>query len=217
MPGVSVVVKGTPKGTVTDRGGNFVLKAPNDATIVVSFTGFKPVEIQIENHAWYEITLQIDVQVLDGVVVTARRIPPLEKVKTAMGIERDKKTLPYALQTISGDDLRKAGDTNFMVALRGKVAGLNVGTSNSGPGSSTFVNIRGAKSFGGGGQPLYVLDGIPIVNNRIGGGAYDNGDGLSQINIYDIESITVLKGANATTLYGSAGANGVILITTKKR
>jgi TonB-dependent SusC/RagA subfamily outer membrane receptor len=131
-----------------------------------------------------------------------------------MGIQRDKKTLTVAIQTISGDELRSAGDQNFMNALNGKIAGLQVYSANSGPGSSISVDMRGSKAIGG--RMLYALDGVPMTNNRITGSPYDYGDGLSQININDIESITVLKSANAAILYGSAGANGAILITTKK-
>jgi len=203
MPGVSVVVKGTTTGMVTDKDGNFALRVPDEAIIVVSFIGFKPVQIPIGYNTQFTITLQPDAVLLGDVVVTARR-NQRERVVTAMGIERDPKTLPYALSYISGDDIIKVPSSNFLDALIGKVPGAQFYKTEFG---STRIYLRGITSFGGIGPPLYVLDGIPIDRS---------GDIVDMINIYDIESVTVLRGANAAILYGSAGVNGAVLITTKR-
>ncbi|MCF6356543.1 MAG: SusC/RagA family TonB-linked outer membrane protein, partial [Draconibacterium sp.] len=142
-----------------------------------------------------------------------------EVVVTALGIKRSKKTLTYASQQVTGEELMKAKSANFMDAMNGKAAGLEIKKSASGAGGSTRVILRGFKSLGGTSEPLYVIDGIPIMNIKRGQpgmwGGTDQGDGLSQLNPDDIESINVLKGLNASILYGSQGANGVILITTK--
>lgn len=209
MPGVSVVVKGTTVGAATDIEGNFTINVPNNATIVVSFVGYKTVEVPIANQTQLNITLDSDAITLGDVVVTA------------LGIQRETKTLTYSAQQVSGAEVMKAQDMNFMSALSGKAAGLEIKRAASGPGGTTRAILRGNNSFSGTSQPLYVIDGVPMVNRDqnlggIGGVSADGGDGLSQLNSDDIESITVLKGANAAILYGSTGANGVILITTKK-
>ena len=209
MVGVPVVVKGTTIGTATDIDGNFKLSVPNDATtLVISFIGMKPQELPIGNQTVFNVVLQSDVTALGDVVVTA------------LGIPRDKKTLTYASQQVSAADIRVAGNTNFMDGLAGKASGLDIKTSSSGAGGSTKAVLRGNKSLVGLSEPLYVIDGIPLVNNKGGQpdsyGGTDGGDGLSALNNDDIESINVLKGANAAILYGSQGANGVVIITTKK-
>jgi len=218
MPGVSVVVKGTTTGMATDAVGNFSLIVPNNsAIIVVSFMGFKSVEILVGTQTWFDITLMPDAQVLGDVIVEARRIPPPEKVEIGLGIQRDPKTLTTSIQSISGDELRRAGDSNFLSALNGKIAGVEIKKANSGPGGSTLITaIRGEKSFSLPSNVLIVLDGVPMTNKRVGDPRFDTGDGLSQLNPDDVENVTVLKSANAAILYGSAGANGAILITTKK-
>jgi len=208
MPGVTVLVKGTTTGTSTDINGNFSLNVPNDATIVVSFMGFKPIEQSVVNQTRFNFTLEPDVLTLGDVVVTA------------LGIQRETKTLTYSAQQVSGEEMLKAKDMNFMGALSGRAAGVEINQTASGAGGSTRAVLRGAKSLTGVSTPLYVIDGVPMVN-RSGGsvglwGGTDQGDGLSALNPDDIESISVLKGANAAVLYGSQGANGVILITTKK-
>lgn len=216
MSGVAVVVKGTTTGTATDVDGNFTLNVPNSATIVVSFLGFRPVELTVGNQNRFDIVLRPDDRLLEDVIVKARNVP-IERVETALGIQRDKKTLTYSLQQVSGAEMRKAQDPNFMNSLNGKVAGLDAKKVNSGPGGSTIALIRGYKSFTGDSAPLYVIDGVPMTNRGGVRGNVDEGDSLSQLNPDDIESVTVLRGANAAILYGSEGANGVILITLKKR
>ena len=209
MPGVPVVVKGTTVGTATDIDGNFTLNVPNGATIVVSFMGYRTVELSVGNQTQFNVTLQPDAIALGDVVVTA------------LGIQRETKTLTYSAQQVSGAEMMSAQDMNFMGALQGRAAGLEVQRSGSGAGGSTRTVLRGAKSFSGSSAPLYVIDGVPMqqTGRATQGGVwstFDEGDALSQINPDDIESISVLKGANSAMLYGSQGANGVIMITTKK-
>lgn len=208
MPGVTIVQKGTSNGTTTNQDGNYTISVPANATLVFSFVGMQTIEEQVNGRSTINVSLQPSDIGLDEVVVTA------------LGIQRDKKTLTYASQEVSSEELMKAKNVNFMDALNGKAAGLQIEKSASGAGGSTRVILRGFKSLGGSSEPLYVIDGIPIMNVKrsqpgMWGGA-DQGDGLSQINPDDIESVNVLKGLNASILYGSQGANGVVLITTKK-
>ncbi|MCF6333962.1 MAG: SusC/RagA family TonB-linked outer membrane protein [Draconibacterium sp.] len=208
LPGVSIVQKGTSNGTITNMDGKYTLNVPSNAVIVFSFVGMETSEEAVNGRSTINVTLLTSAIGLEEVVVTA------------LGIKRDKKTLTYASQQVSGEELMKAKGVNFMDALNGKAAGLEIKKSASGAGGSTRVILRGFKSLGGSSEPLYVIDGIPIMNIKRGqpgmwGGA-DNGDGLSQLNPDDIESVNVLKGLNASILYGSQGANGVVLITTKK-
>lgn len=209
LAGVNVVVKGTTIGVITDIDGGYSINVPSEeATLVFSFVGYLSQEVAVSGKTEVNITLIEDVKQLNEVVVTA------------LGIKRDKKTLTYASQQVGGEELRKASSINFMDALSGKAAGIDIKTSSSGAGGSTKAVLRGNKSLNGLSEPLYVIDGIPMVNNKGDQpgsyGGTDHGDGLSQINSDDIESINILKGANASILYGSQGANGVVLITTKK-
>ncbi len=208
LPGVTVTVEGTTIGTITSVDGTYVLSVPPDAKYLnFSFVGMKTLQTEITSADTYDAVLEVDTKQLDEVVVTA------------LGISRDKKTLTYASQQVSGDELLKAKGANFMEALSGKAAGLEIKKSSSGAGGSTRVLLRGFKSLGGTSEPLYVIDGIPVMNIKRGQpgmwGGTDQGDGLSQLNPDDIQSINVLKGLNASILYGSQGANGVVLITTK--
>ena len=209
ISGVSVVQKGTTIGTSTDNDGKFSLNL-NSSSAVLQFTfvGMKPVEEVVNGRSVINVKME------------SETIGVTEVVVTALGIQREKKTLTYASQQVSGDEMLKARDQNFMNALSGKTAGLDIKTSSSGAGGSTKAVLRGNKSLVGLSEPLYVIDGIPMVNNKGGQpdsyGGTDSGDGLSALNSDDIESINVLKGANASILYGSQGANGVVLITTRK-
>lgn len=210
LPGVSVRVKGTAIGTVTDGNGKFSLNVPDDKSVlVVSYVSYKTQEIAVNGKSEIAISLEEDNNELTEVVVTA------------LGISRQKKSLGYASQEIGGEDLDKARETNFSSGLAGKIAGVTVMNSPSGVGGSARVTIRGDKSLNiNNNQPLYVIDGIPISNENYGssGSSYqevDYGNGASLVNPDDIESVNVLKGANAAALYGSRAANGVILITTK--
>lgn len=209
IPGVSVVQKGTTVGTTTDLDGKYQIQVNSSSAVLqYSFVGMLTKEEQVSGRNVIDVVLESSNIGLDEVVVTA------------LGIQRDKKTLTYASQQVSGEELMKAKATNFMDALNGKAAGLEIKKSASGAGGSTRVVLRGFKSLGGSSEPLYVIDGIPMLNVKRSQpgmwGGNDQGDGLSQLNPDDIESVNVLKGLNASILYGSQGANGVVLITTKK-
>jgi len=210
LPGVAVMEKGTIHGAATDFDGNysFKLENPEGAVLVFSFMGFETQEVPVEGRSTIDVVLKSNNIAVDEVVVTA------------LGIKREAKTLTYSSQEVSGEEMMKARDVNFMSSLSGKTAGLEIRKSTSGAGGSTRTVLRGSKSVNSISDPLYVIDGIPMVNNKgeqsgMWGGT-DEGDGLSQLNPDDIESISVLKGATAAILYGSQGANGVIIITTKK-
>ena len=208
IPGVNILVKGTDTGTVTDFNGNYTLEIPSDtATLVFSFVGYQRKEVDVNNRQTIDVVLRPDVTELTEVVVTA------------LGIEKDKKALGYSSQQVGGEDLSEAREANFINSLSGKVSGVQITNSGTGPGGSSKVTIRGLASIVGNNSPLFVVDGIPIDNATGGGsqfGGIDYGSAISNINPDDIASINVLKGASATALYGSRGQNGVIMITTKK-
>jgi len=209
LPGVSVVVKGTENGTSTDADGNYSLTVPDqNSTLVFSFIGYVTQEAVVNNRTSIDISLAEDVKHLEEIVVTA------------LGIERDRKSLTYAASEVGGEKLNAVKDPNLMNALSGKVPGLFISRSNSGAGGSVRVILRGQKSTREN-QPLYVIDGVPIagINSAQSQDVWtgrDGGDVLSTLNPSDIESMTVLRGASAAALYGSQGQNGVILINTKK-
>jgi len=208
LPGVSVVVRGTTIGTITDVDGNYSLAVPETAIkLMFTFVGMKTVEETIGDRSVIDVVLEIDVLGLEEVVVTA------------FGITREKKALGYSVQDVKGDDIARAKETNFINSLQGRVSGAQI-TSNSGAvGSSSRIVIRGVSSLDGNNQPLFVVDGIPINNQSFGStgtGGTDRGNGAADINPDDIETITILKGANASALYGSRAFNGVIVVTTKK-
>ncbi|HYX08607.1 MAG TPA: TonB-dependent receptor plug domain-containing protein, partial [Bacteroidales bacterium] len=206
LPGVSVVVKGTTTGTSTDINGKYSLNVPQNAqTLVFSSVGYIKEEIAINGQTTIDVILDPELVGLDEVVVTA------------MGIKRSEKTLGYAATTVSNDELVKDRQTNVMNSLSGKVAGLQVSSPSSDPGSASTVTIRGFGSINGSNEPLYVIDGVPLQTTTIetSGHAISAG-GITNIPSNDIESMTVLKGAAATALYGSRASNGVIVITTKK-
>ncbi|WP_209403133.1 SusC/RagA family TonB-linked outer membrane protein [Pseudozobellia sp. WGM2] len=207
LPGVNVLVQGTTNGTQTDFDGNYSIEAAEGDILVFSYLGTKSQSATVGSSKVINVAMEEDASQLDEVVVTA------------LGIKREEKTLTYAQQTVKSDELTKTRDPNFMNALSGKTAGVEIKKSSSGAGGSTKVLLRGSKSLEGDSSPLFVIDGVPIANNRgsqpgMWGGT-DSGDGLSAINPDDIESISVLRGANAAVLYGSQGANGVVVITTK--
>ncbi|GAB3571880.1 SusC/RagA family TonB-linked outer membrane protein [Spirosoma luteolum] len=214
LPGANVLIKGTSVGAVTDADGAFSLSTQPNTTLTVSYIGFIGQEIAIGNQTQLTITLADDASQLQEVVVTA------------LGIARDKKALGYSLQELKGGDITQARPTNLVNALSGKIAGVQVTSTNGVPGASSRILIRGANSIGGNNQPLFVVDGVPIDNGsyNVTPGSTSNtnnvttdyGNGASSINPDDIDNISVLKGANAAALYGSRAANGVILITTKR-
>lgn len=203
--GASVVIKGTSVGTVTDFDGSYVLEVPEGPqTLVISYTGFTTIEVEASSNL-LNVTLQ------EGVTLT-------EAVVTALGIQREKKSLGYAVQEIGGDAITMVRDQNVVSSLTGKVAGVQViSASGASIGGSAKIRIRGANGLFGG-EPLFVVDGTPISNSNFSDGyrGVDYGNLASDINPDDVENISVLKGPAATAIYGNRGANGVILITTKK-
>jgi TonB-linked SusC/RagA family outer membrane protein len=206
--GVSVLVKGTMRGTSSDLAGKFELAVDDGkATLVFSFVGYVRQEVVVGNQSEMRIILAEDTQNLSEVVVTA------------LGIKRDKRALGYSVQEIGGEAISTAKEANLATSLAGKMAGVQVTRSANGAGGSSRVVIRGTNSLVGNSQPLYVIDGIPMDNSNPNSpgasGGIDYGDGISNINPEDVESMSVLKGPNAAALYGQRGSNGVILITTK--
>ncbi len=212
LPGVTIIIKGTTIGTVTDFEGNFNLaNVPGDATLVFSFVGMRSEEVVVASQAKFNIVLEADAIGVDEVVVTA------------LGVRRDRKTIGYAISKVTGEDLVKSGaPANAFSALHGKAAGVTIRESVSGPTGGIDINIRGnnALEYDANTRPLIVVDGVPIfdqessiVNNNEYKG--DFGAGINDLNAMDIESMEILKGAKASVLYGSEGANGVVLITTK--
>lgn len=210
VAGASVVIKGTTNGTMTDMDGNFTLDGVKNGDIIqISFIGYATQEIPYAGQASLSVHLEEDTQKLDEVVVTA------------LGMKRDKKALGYAMQELKGDELLSSREPNLANSLSGKVSGLQIVRSSNGVGGSSKIVLRGNSSLTGSNQPLIVVDGTPMdnftggVDDVWGNSGADMGNGLSDINPEDIESMTVLKGASAAALYGSRAGNGVILITTK--
>ncbi|PCJ96501.1 MAG: SusC/RagA family TonB-linked outer membrane protein [Flavobacteriaceae bacterium] len=191
LPGASVVEKGTTNGTVTDFDGNYSIEAAGDATLIFSYIGYKAIEVAVDGQATVNASLETDASQLDEVIVVG------------YGTQR-KKDITGAITSVSGDDLNITRESNALNALAGKVAGLDVGISSTAPGSSPNLLIRGRSSLNFSNEPLIVLDGIPLEGN------------LSDINSADIASVQVLKDASSAAIYGARGANGVILITTKR-
>lgn len=212
LPGVNVVVKGTTSGTVTDINGAYSVSVPESGgTLVFSFIGLQSSEIEIGDRAVVNVSLALDVQQLSEVVVSAT------------GIERNTKDIVYANQTVNASDLLSTPTKNTLEALRGKAAGVRLSTGSGSVGASTRIVLRGEGSLTGNNNALIVVDGIPINNESTSGGAgsstsgyADHGNRFNDINPDDIESVTILKGPSATSLYGSRGASGVVMITTKK-
>lgn len=206
--GATVVVKGTNIATVTDIDGKFTFKVPTGSTLVISYVGYANAEVAATSTDM-KIALAQDEKTLDEVVVTA------------LGIKRSEKALSYNVQQMGSEQLTTVKSTNFMNSLAGKVAGVNINASSAGMGGATRVVMRGPKSINQSNSALYVVDGVPI-NNRSNGevssiySSQPGGEGIADINPEDIESISVLSGPAAAALYGSAAAQGVIMITTKK-
>ena len=211
IPGVSVFVKGSTTGTITDVSGDYSINVDEGATLVFQSVGLVSQEIIIQNQSTVDVQMAEDVKVLKEVVVTG-----------ALGIERQKETLGYAVQSIDGKELSQKATPDVFGALQGKVAGLTVIQSSGIPGASTSIQLRGKTSITGNNQALIVVDGMPINNSTttlgveptVFGSQYAN-RGVD-LNPEDIESVNVLKGPTAAALYGSRAANGAIIITTKK-
>jgi TonB-linked SusC/RagA family outer membrane protein len=210
LPGVTVMIKGTTKGTATNATGDYSIEVPgNDAILVFSFIGYKTEEVVIRGQKVINITLIESIEMIDEVVVTA------------LGITRKEKSLGYSVGKVSGENLNRVVQENAVSSLAGKVTGVQI-NSTGGTGSSVSMVIRGATSLSNDNQPLFVVDGVPIVNtlNNVAGFGSDNrvdyGNAISDLNSDDIESVSILKGPSAAALYGSRAGNGVVLITTKK-
>ncbi|MDR0893105.1 MAG: SusC/RagA family TonB-linked outer membrane protein [Mediterranea sp.] len=206
--GATVKVKGTSVGTLTDTEGRFTIEAAMGDVLIISYVGYKPMEVKLTGKTHFDIHLDEDAQALDEVVVTA------------LGISREKKALSYAMTEIKGDEIIKSSVVNPINALQGKVAGVQINMGAAGPQSSQRIMIRGNTSLSGNNQPVFVVDGVIIDNEvtKTSGDKFerDFGNDLKNLNSDDFESVSVLKGASATALYGSRASNGVILITTKK-
>lgn len=205
LPGVSVVLKGTQTGTTTDIAGDFKLDIPDEqlanASLVFSFVGYKTQEVSLGNQSNLTVKLEVSEQALNEIVV--------------VGYGQVKKSdLTGSVTTIAVDEMKKVAVTSMDQALQGRAAGVQITQNSAAPGASTTIRIRGGNSIQGDNEPLYVIDGIPFKNDASNSGSSFNV--LSTLNPSDIESMTILKDASSTAIYGSRGANGVVIITTKR-
>jgi TonB-linked SusC/RagA family outer membrane protein len=216
IPGVSIVVKGTTIGAVTDVSGNYVLTVPADATtLIFSFIGMTTQEVEINGRTTINVVMESEALDIEGVVVTA------------IGVSRELKALGYAVQSVGSEEFIRSANTNPVNALSGRVAGVSITNSSGAAGASSYMTIRGAASLTGNNQPLFVIDGVPIDNSQLTSGSPTDGSNnllygvalsnrIVDINPEDIETINILKGGAATALYGLRAANGAVIITTKK-
>lgn len=207
-----VMVEGTNLGAMTGVNGSYSIEAPANGALVFSFLGFDTVTEKINGRGVINVTLKENQNYLDEVVVSA------------LGIKRESKALTYSAQQVNAEELSANKSLNMINSLAGKAAGVVVSSSASGLGGTSKISIRGFRSIAGDNEPLYIINGVPLSNSSStssdfygsgGSASYDRGDGISNLNSDDIESITVLKGASASALYGTQAANGVIIITTK--
>ncbi|MDO5664765.1 MAG: SusC/RagA family TonB-linked outer membrane protein [Bacteroidia bacterium] len=209
--GATVIVEGNAaQGTTTDYDGNYVLNnVPANGNLVFSYVGMESQIVPVNGRATINVTMASDTELLQEVVVTA------------LGIQRQSKTLTYAAETVGGDKVADVKSVNVINSLQGKSAGLVITPNSTGAGGASKILLRGNKSINGNNQPLIVVDGVPLMNTTNGqvssnwGGERDGGDAMSTINPDDIASISILKGASAAALYGAVAANGAIMITTK--
>ena len=209
LPGLTVAIKGTTVGTVTNIDGKYTLDVPDNATLVFSFIGYATREVQVQGRATIDVVMEEDVRAIDEVVVTA------------LGIKREEKSLGYSVGKIESRELSKVVHENVLTSMAGKVTGVAINAT-GGTGSTISMVIRGATSMSTDNQPLFVVDGVPMrstVDNVGGfgsGNRVDYGNGISDIDPESIESVSILKGPSAAALYGTRAGNGVVLITTKK-
>ena len=214
LPGVSIKIKGSSVATQSDGNGNYSIKAATNDVLVYTYIGYATSERTVKSAGVINVILQADANALNDVVVTA------------FGITREKKSLGYSAQTLQGSVIADTQRENFINALQGRVAGATITPTNGTPGASSQIIIRGAVSLDGDNQPLFVVDGLPISNrtfseyNLVGQGTYnrtnDYGNRAMDINPEEIESLTILKGPEAAALYGTQGASGAVVITTKR-
>jgi len=213
--GVTVTIKGTKRSTQTNANGNFTITATSADVLQFSSVGFTTKEVRVGESS--SLTVELTIQ------------PKELEVVTAYGISRGKKSIPYAVTTVDGGDIAQTRRENFINSLAGRVPGATITATSGAPGASSQIILRGATSIGGNNQPLFVVDGVVYDNQSlnqeglIGGQSVgfanrnsDYGNRAMDINPSDIETVTILKGPEATALYGADGASGVILITTKK-
>ena len=209
LPGLTVVVKGSTVGTVTNIDGKYSIDAPADGTLQFSFIGFTTQEVQVGGKTTIDVTMQVSTEAIDEVVVTA------------LGIKREEKSLGYSVGKVGGDELTRVVQENVLSSMAGKVTGVQINQT-GGAGSSVSMIIRGATSLSTDNQPLFVIDGVPMASsiNNVGGFGSDNkvdyGNAISDIDPESIESVSILKGPSAAALYGTRAGNGVVIITTKK-
>ena len=211
LPGVSVVVEGTSNGVETDFDGKYSIKAAQGDVLTFSYLGYTTSRETVGAANTIDVTLQEGSEML-------------EEITIGLGVSKKEKAIGYAVQKVSGENIDKAKEPNLVNSLQGRVAGVQIQGSPSTMGGASRITIRGSNSFLGNNQPLFIVDGVPISNAEystsdqqrgFGGGSYDYGNAASEIDPSNVESMSVLKGAAATAVYGSRGANGVILITTK--
>ncbi|MBL7698350.1 MAG: SusC/RagA family TonB-linked outer membrane protein [Chitinophagaceae bacterium] len=209
--GIVVNEVGQSNAAVTNDQGAYSINVTNEnASLEFSHVGYRSITVNVSGRGTIDAQMEPDVQQLTDVVVTA------------LGISRQKKSLTYSTQSIKGDDLSNSRQVNITSAMTGRVAGLTINKTNSGPGGSNRILFRGNRSIAGTNQPLIIVDGVRIDNDAKAFadvalfGGRDNGDGISNINPDDVESMSVLTGVSAAALYGSDAANGAIIITTKK-
>ncbi|WP_431294210.1 SusC/RagA family TonB-linked outer membrane protein [Pedobacter sp. P26] len=210
LPGANVSVKGTQKATQTDGNGKFSISASSNETLIFSAVGFLRQEVPVGSNKNFNISLKEDSKSLEEVTVT-----------TGFGVKQQTRKLSYSIQEVKGEDLVRANEQNIVNALQGKVAGVMINQGSGGPQSSSRIRIRGNSSLSPNTQPLVVIDGVLIQPGVTGADSYGNspqdfGNIMKNLNADDYESITVLKGAAASSLYGSRAQNGVLLITSKK-
>ncbi len=220
LPGVAIQVKGTNTGTVTDVDGMYRISTQPQDVLVFTYVGMQPHEVNVNGRSLIDVTMTADVEILSEVIVTA------------LGIKEDRKKLSYSAQSIGGQELQETQRDNAVMGLQGRVAGLSLTPTSGIPGSAVNITLRGVNSIGNSNQPLFVVDGLPInsgtfdqhnlysdaagVSGNVNNNRDDVANRVTDLNPADIENITVLKGPEAAALYGNEGANGVILITTKK-
>ena len=209
LPGLTVVVKGSTVGTVTNIDGKYTIDAPADGVLQFSFIGFTTQEVPVGGKTTIDVTMQVSTEAIDEVVVTA------------LGIKREEKSLGYSVGKVGSDELTRVVQENVLSSMAGKVTGVQINQT-GGAGSSVSMIIRGATSLSTDNQPLFVVDGVPMSSsiNNVGGFGSDNrvdyGNAISDIDPESIESVSILKGPSAAALYGTRAGNGVVLITTKK-
>jgi TonB-dependent SusC/RagA subfamily outer membrane receptor len=211
-------MKGTSKGTITDIEGNYSLEVPDAAILAITYVGHIAQEIEVGSRSVIDILMAVDAKQLSEIVVTA------------VGIERNAKELSYSVTTVGSEELTDSRQNSVLGALQGKIPGAQIQTASGAPGASQKILLRGIATFtNGSGQPLIIIDGIPMNNGQLGtfdgqtslgdAGAFsevtDAGNGISTLEPENIKSVSVLKGIAAAALYGSAAANGAIIITTK--